>query len=73
MSPSEDDKLRFLFASVFERSAPADDCPETWMLLDTMGCRLPEEQRTAIVDHLARCPVCAEIWRLAKLGAVEGE
>lgn len=63
----DDDRLRFLFASAFEHGGPADDCPPAEALLDALEFRLDADARTAVVDHLGACPVCAEAWRLLVL------
>jgi hypothetical protein len=69
----DDDKLQFLFASAFERSAPGDDCPEPLVLVDAVRSRLPDDLQGAVIDHVAVCPVCAEAWRLAVRGEVGTE
>lgn len=64
---NEDDELRYLFARAFETATPSDECPAPEDLLDALQGSVPEEERLAVVDHLAVCAVCAEAWRLAKL------
>ena len=62
-----DDHLRFLFAKAFEHAMPTDDCVPAERLLAAVDGALPAAERDAVIDHIARCPVCAEAWRLASL------
>ena len=64
---TEDDPLRFLFAKAFEYSVPGDDCPSSDALLDAYHAQGDAASRGVVADHLASCPVCAEVWRLALL------
>ena len=64
LDPQADD-LRELFAAAFVDGMPGDDCPEPELLFDAFHKQIPVEQRLAIVDHVAQCPVCADAWRLA--------
>ena len=70
---TEDDPLKFLFAKAFERSTPTDDCPAPEALLDALRGQVDADARTAIVDHMSECPVCAEAWRLARATGLEAD
>ena len=59
--------LKFLFASAFTSAVPSDSCPAAERLLDAASGDTTPTQRKDVVDHLAACPVCAELWRLATL------
>lgn len=67
-----DDELQFAFAHALKGAQPGDDCPPPTDLLDALTMTLPTDRRTAIVDHLAECPVCAEAWRILMLNRPEG-
>jgi hypothetical protein len=67
MDHDVDDRLRYLFARAFEGALPTDECPAPERLLDAASGALDAEERAAVVDHMAICPVCAEAWRLAVL------
>jgi len=42
------------------------DCPAADLIWDALHGELSPEQRRSIIDHTARCPECAEAWRLAR-------
>lgn len=44
---------------------PSEDCPAPDTLWRAVAGELRAEQARDLVDHTARCPVCAEAWRLA--------
>jgi hypothetical protein len=63
---SEIVKLRERFhAAAGEADRPAD-CPAAGRIWDALHGGLSPEERRTIVDHTARCPACAEAWRLAR-------
>lgn len=41
-------------------------CPSTEQLLDTLGSKSEIADRRGVIEHLARCPACAEDWRIAR-------
>ena len=62
-----DARLRSAFARALLGTHEETGCPapeEVWDALH--GGDAP--RRAAIVDHMAKCPVCAEAWRLAVRG-----
>jgi putative zinc finger protein len=46
-------------------SQPGPECPTPGQLWSTLRRELPDDERRAVVEHLASCPSCAEAWRLA--------
>jgi hypothetical protein len=65
LEDTESRELRDAFAAVAETAVPGEDCPEPEMLWDAVRGELPPEELKEVVDHTARCAVCAESWRLA--------
>lgn len=64
----KDDRLRYLFARAFEDALPTDACPSPEVVFDAATGALGREERVAVLDHTATCPVCADAWRIATLG-----
>lgn len=63
---SELTRLRERFrAAAGEAERPAD-CPAAERLWDALHHRLSSGECRSIIDHTARCPACAEAWRLAR-------
>ncbi len=58
-------RLRRRYAVAAELIGPEDACPEPARLWSAAHKELPPEELESIVDHLTRCPECAEDWRLA--------
>jgi hypothetical protein len=65
LEDTESRELRDAFAAVAETAVPREDCPEPEMLWDAVQGELPPDELKEVVDHTARCAVCAESWRLA--------
>ncbi|MCB9673504.1 MAG: hypothetical protein H6737_00215 [Alphaproteobacteria bacterium] len=62
-------KLREAFASAFDTLDPEDDvlemCPDADVLYNARHGMLTARELAEVTDHMARCPVCAEAYRLA--------
>ena len=58
-------ELRRALAAVAETAVPGDDCPAAERIWWAVAGELPPEELRTVVDHTARCAVCAEAWRLA--------
>lgn len=64
-APDDHNDLRAVFADAFRQAQATDACPSPDQLYDAFHRLVPIEERLAIVDHLASCPMCADAWRLA--------
>jgi len=62
---AESRELRQALAAVAETAVPRDDCPAAEQIWTAVAGELPPEDLRDVVDHTARCAVCAESWRLA--------
>jgi putative zinc finger protein len=64
-SELSDERLRIAFQAPAADPAPAGStCPSAADLWGALRAELPEDERRAVVDHVAACPSCAEAWRL---------
>lgn len=63
-------KLRDAFASAFDSLDPDEEvleqCPDSEVLYNAYHGMLTTEENERVTDHMARCPVCAEAYRLAR-------
>lgn len=63
-------RLRDAFASAFDSLDPEDEvleqCPDPDVLYNAYHGMLTSEELASVTDHMARCPVCAEAYRLAR-------
>jgi hypothetical protein len=63
-------RLRDAFASAFDSLDPEDEvleqCPASDVLYNAYHGMLTSEELAGVTDHMARCPVCAEAYRLAR-------
>ena len=59
-------KLRERFRAAAAEADRSTDCPGAERIWDALHGGLPPEDRRTIIDHTARCPACAEAWRLAR-------
>lgn len=63
-------RLREAFASAFDSLDPEDDvleeCPPSEVLYNAYHGMLPPDDQAKVTDHMARCPICAEAYRLAR-------
>ena len=66
------DRLQDAFSSE-KWGEPGADCPDEETLWASAAGELPPEEDHAVVLHLAGCPRCAPIWRLAREMIVPGE
>ena len=61
-------RLRDAYADAF-RSLDVDDdiepCPDASVLVDSVRGRLGPATQDSVSEHLDRCPVCLEAYRLA--------
>jgi hypothetical protein len=62
----KDDRLREAFASLAANGQPAPPCPDPDALWRAAHGELAPEVARELVAHTARCPPCAEAWRLAR-------
>jgi hypothetical protein len=60
------DRLRAAFSAALEAALrPAEPCPPAASLHAAWHAELPVAERLAVLDHVARCSTCAEVWPLA--------
>lgn len=57
--------LRQALAAVAETAVPREDCPAADRIWAAVEGELPPDDLRDVVDHIAKCAVCAESWRLA--------
>ena len=65
-SDPESARLREAFASLSQKAAENPDCPDPDRLWQATRGELPPAETRNLIDHTARCPSCAEDWRLAR-------
>ena len=62
-------RLRAAFASAFDSLDPEEEvleeCPPSEVLYNAYHGMLTPEAQAKVTDHMARCPICAEAYRLA--------
>lgn len=61
----DDAALREAWRQVADSVSAPDECPSPETLWDAAHDRLEPRTTRDVVDHMARCPACAEAWRLA--------
>lgn len=63
-------RLRDAFASAFDSLDPEDEvleeCPDPEVLYNAYHGMLTPAELANVTDHMARCPVCAEAYRIAR-------
>ena len=68
----EREELRQSLIAAGEDAEPRPDCPPPDQLWAAVQGELEGVAGRRIVDHVSRCPVCAEAWDLARdVGGVE--
>ena len=59
------ERLRAAFQGLSRGATPRQDCPDPDRIWLAAHGEAPSEELGRIVDHIAKCPSCAEAWRLA--------
>jgi hypothetical protein len=62
---SGDERLKAAWRALADGAGPAEPCPPAERVFDAATGASSSEETAAIVDHVGRCPTCAEAWRLA--------
>jgi len=62
----DDGRLQRAWTALAERALPSAACPEPARLWAAVRGELTPGETSALVDHTAGCPACAEAWRLAR-------
>ncbi len=58
-------ELRAAMAELAAESGPQPNCPDAGVLWECASRAEPSEEQSAVLDHLAGCPWCAQAWEIA--------